>query len=361
MIKRLPHLLSPLAMSVALLLAVPVYADVPAADATASAPAAESGKKMTAEEFLATLHYQSGKIALPGGIATLNLPDTFKYLSPADTRRVLEDAWGNPPSGEQTLGMVVPAAHDVLSQEGWGVIITYNEDGHVKDSDADQINYDDLLKDMQKQTEDQNAERTKSGYPAATLVGWAEKPTYNKDTHKFYWAKELSVSGAPEHTLNYNIRVLGRKGVLVLTAVSGMSQMSDIKAEMPAVLNATEFTPGNTYNDFDSKTDHVAEYGLAALVAGGVAAKLGLFGKLMLLLIALKKVIVIAAIAVAAWARKLFGRKKAVPVATTPVAAAAAPVPEAAPVVAPEVASPVTTKAETQPHTPPSDHNPSGV
>jgi len=351
MFNRLPHLLTPLALSVAMLFTAPAYADLPAADATASAPAAESGKKMTATEFLATLHYQGGKITLPNGIATLNLPDNFKYLSPDDTERVLVDAWGNPPNKEKTLGMIVPTKYDVISPEGWGVIITYVEDGHVKDSDADEIKYDELLKDMQKATEEHNADRIKAGYPALTLVGWAESPSYNKDTHKFYWAQELATTTTPEHSLNYNIRVLGRKGVLVLNAISNMKQLADIKAEMPQVVAATEFTPGNTYNDFDSKTDHVAEYGLAALVAGGVAAKLGLFGKLLVLLVALKKVIVVAAIAVVAWLRKLFGRKKTAAASATAIAAPASE----------SVVPDTTSTVQGDPHTPPSDQNPSGV
>jgi uncharacterized membrane-anchored protein len=46
-------------------------------------------------------------------------------------------------------------------------------------------------------------------------------------------------------------------------------------------------------------------------VAGGVAAKLGFFKGLWIALLAAKKFIIIGAAAVAAWFRKLFGRKKA--------------------------------------------------
>ena len=265
---------------------------------------------MTAEEFLNSLHYQAGQITLPNNIATLKLPNEFRYLSPEDTEKVLVDAWGNPPSDEKTLGMIVSTKHDVLSPEGWGVIITYMADGHVKDSDADDINYDELLKQMQENTTSYNEERIKAGYEPLTLVGWAEKPSYNKDTHKFYWAKELMPGSNPQHSLNYDIRVLGRQGVLVLSAISRMQDIQDVKAQMPAIVAATEFTPGNTYGDFDAKTDHVAEYGLAALVAGGVATKLGLFGKLAALLIAFKKLIVVAVIALLAAIKKIFTRKQ---------------------------------------------------
>jgi len=264
---------------------------------------------MTAEEFVASLKFQKGKIDLPQGIATLNLPDSFAYLNPDDTEKVLVSAWGNPP-GNKTLGMIFPSGISPVSQGAWGVVITYDEDGHVNDSDADSINYDDLLKEMQEGMQAANEERKKQGYHGLALVGWAEKPTYDKINHKLYWAKELNADGATEHTLNYNIRALGRKGVLVLNAIALMSQIEDIKAEMPTILAATEFTKGNTYAEFDSSVDKTAEYGLAALVAGGVAAKLGLFGKLFAVILAFKKVLVLGVIALWAGIQKLLGMKK---------------------------------------------------
>jgi uncharacterized membrane-anchored protein len=53
----------------------------------------------------------------------------------------------------------------------------------------------------------------------------------------------------------------------------------------------------------------VAEYGIAALVAGGVAAKLGLFGKLVALLLAFKKLIIVGVAAVGSAIWKLFKRQ----------------------------------------------------
>ena len=94
--------------------------------------------------------------------------------------------------------------------------------------------------------------------------------------------------------MNYNIRVLGRQGVLVLNAVAGMNQIATIREEMKKVTAFSEFTAGNRYTDYNSATDKTAEYGIAALVAGGAAAKLGLFGKLFALLLAFKKLIFMA-------------------------------------------------------------------
>ena len=166
---------------------------------------------------------------------------------------------------------------------------------------------------MQASVLENNAERKKQGYPGIHLMGWAEKPSYAKDTHKLYWAKDLMVDGG-EHSLNYNVRVLGREGVLNLNAIASMQQIEAIKKEMQQVTAFTEFTEGNRYTDFDSKTDKVAEYGLAALVAGGVASKLGLFGKLLALLLAFKKVLLLAVVGGGAAIVKFFtGKRKEKP------------------------------------------------
>jgi uncharacterized membrane-anchored protein len=125
-----------------------------------------------------------------------------------------------------------------------------------------------------------------------------------------YWAKELKSDDASGNTLNYNIRVLGRQGVLELTAVAAMADFPKIKQEMPKVLASTNFDPGNRYTDYQAGSDKLAAYGLAALVAGGIAAKAGLFAKLGVLLLALKKFIIIGLAAIGAFLRKLFGRPK---------------------------------------------------
>jgi uncharacterized membrane-anchored protein len=273
-----------------------------------STRAGDPAPKATNEEFEASVKFQQGEIALPNGVATLKVPVGFRYVGPEDAQRILEQAWGNP-SGSGTQGMLFPADLSPLAEGGWGVVITYEEDGHVSDDDADGINYDDLLKEMKEGIAASNEERKKQGYESIELVGWAAKPYYDKATKKLHWAKELKFASSAEHTLNYNIRILGRKGVLVLNAVAGMKQLGAIQGRMKEVLAFTDFNQGHAYADFDSKVDKTAAYGLAALVAGGVAAKAGLFAKLFAVLLAFKKVVAVGAIAVVAGLAKLFKRK----------------------------------------------------
>lgn len=102
---------------------------------------------LTAEQFAARLKYQRGVILLRGGLATVNLPRSFRYLDPEQAELLLVQAWGSPP-GNETLGMLFPAGLSPLSPEGWGVVISYEEEGHIKDAAAEGLDYDALLKDM---------------------------------------------------------------------------------------------------------------------------------------------------------------------------------------------------------------------
>lgn len=259
-------------------------------------------------KIISALKYQHGQINLSGGVATLNLPTNICYLSPDDAETVLVKLWGNPP-GPKPLGMLVPVDKTPIEEDCWAVTIRSTEEGYVKDDDANKINYDDLLKKMQQAVHDANQERTSRGYRAMELVGWAEPPRYDAATHKFYWAKEFKVEGADEDTLNYDIRILGRHGFLVLSAIASIQQLPEIRKQAPQILAAVNFNEGSRYTDFDPKIDKVATYGLAALVAGGIAAKLGFFKLLLVALVAAKKFIIIAFAAAAAWFRKLFKKR----------------------------------------------------
>ncbi|UXZ21299.1 DUF2167 domain-containing protein [Pseudomonas sp. YeP6b] len=283
---------------------------IPALAAPAPVPEEASAPAETAEHFLASLKQKTGTVTLPSGIATLKFNNEFYYLDPADTERLLTDGWGNPP-GFKTLGMIVPKAVSPLSERGWGVIVSYKADGHVSDEDAAKIDYAELLQQMQEEDEEDNKQRQKQGYAGLHLLGWAEPPRYDDTTHKMYWARELKADDAQQTTLNYSIRVLGREGVLELNAVAAMADLATIQQEMPKVLAFTNFTDGNLYTDFNPKTDKLATYGLAALVAGGIAAKAGLFAKIGIFLLAAKKFLVIGVVALLAVIRKLFNRNKA--------------------------------------------------
>jgi uncharacterized membrane-anchored protein len=287
-----------IAFAAALLAAALAAPDARAADPEAAATAVLQG-----------LHYQTGDILLPSAAATLHVQPGFRYLGHDDTRTVLEKYWHNPPD-DSVLGLLVPDNAPLESDHSWAVLVTYSDDGFVSDSDAAKIDYDKILADMKEATADENKERKKAGYDEIEIVGWAQPPRYDAAGKRLYWARELAFTDDRAHTLNYDIRVLGRAGYLSMNAIAGMNDLALVSDGMTRVLPMAEFDAGKRYADYKPGVDKAAAYGIAALVGGGLAAKAGLFAKLGLLLLAMKKFLVIGLVALGGLLKKLFGGSK---------------------------------------------------
>lgn len=253
------------------------------------------------------LNYLTGEITLGSDLAKLRLPADLRFLGPQDARKVLVDLWGNPPQ-DPPLGMILPLDIEPDQPESWAVVVTFEEEGFVEDKDADSIDYNALLKQMKEDSVQANEERKKAGFEPVELVGWATPPHYDKAAKKLYWAKDLRFGASADHTLNYNIRILGRRGVLVLNTVAAMSELKTVEAATPHILSAVEFNPGHRYADFVPGTDKLAAYGIGALIAGKVAAKAGLFKVILAFLLAAKKLVVVALVAIASFVKRLFSR-----------------------------------------------------
>lgn len=250
--------------------------------------------------------FKTGKILLDNGLAEIDVPKGYKFLDAKQSNTVLTDLWGNPPS--EVLGMLFPENVGPVSNNfTYAVEITYSNEGYIDDEDAKDINYNDLLSEMQSDTNAGNKEREKLGYPSIKLVGWASEPFYDEKSKKLHWAKELKFSTDSIHTLNYNIRVLGRSGYLNLNAIGTMNVLPLVKKDVNQILNSVSFTEGNTYADFNPDIDKVAAYGIGGLIAGKLLAKAGFFA----LLLKFWKFIAIAVVgAFSVLKNKIFGTKK---------------------------------------------------
>lgn len=271
------------------------------------AHATEEEGGMTAQQFVDSLDYRHGTITVAPAKAHFNLDDEFRYLDQAQARQVLEDLWGNPPD-ESVLGMIVPRSPALTDDDSWAVVVTYSDDGYVSDEDASKIDYTELLETMQEEIRDSNPERVKAGSGSIDLVGWAVPPRYDAGSKKLYWARELAFNDQANHTLNYDIRVLGRHGYLSLNAISGMNNLDAVRSGMDRLLPMTEFDRNATYADHNPRTDKIAAYGVASLIGGGLAAKAGLFAKLGLLLAKFWKLLLIGLVVLGGSVGKLFGR-----------------------------------------------------
>jgi uncharacterized membrane-anchored protein len=250
------------------------------------------------------LELQHGTVVLEGGIAKVDVPEGYYFLGPKDAQYVIETLWDNP-KGAKFLGMVFPSTMTPFEDESWAITYEYDPIGYVSDADAEGYNYAELLAQMQADTKEENAGRVKDGYSEIESLGWATEPHYDKAERKLHWAKRLSFSDYDGETLNYNIRALGRKGVLIVNFIAGMDQLADVEAAVPAVLKMTSFTDGNKYTDFLPNVDTVAAVGIGGLIAGKVAAKAGL---IILLLAFLKKGFVLVLLPLIWLKKKLFGK-----------------------------------------------------
>ncbi len=223
-----------------------------------------------------SLIYETGTIDLEPGNAKLTVPVGFRYLSKNQSIYVLTDLWGNP-SDSSVIGMLVPVNTGVLGMDSWVFTINYDDMGYVEDDDAEDIDYDDLLKDQQKEIKESNPERIKLGYQPIDFIGWASHPYYDKNKNTLHWAKELKFGQDSLNTLNYNLRLLGRKGIYLLNAIASVNQLEQVKLNVDKVIASIEFKDGNKYADYSPGVDQVAAWTIGGLVAGKVLAKVGFF------------------------------------------------------------------------------------
>lgn len=325
-------------MAVAAALFLSPVAAVPAAP-TATATAEDSEAR--SRRIAAQLHPVTGDVRIPQANAVLHLGEDYYFLPAQEARLVLTEGWGNPPEATtNVLGMVFPTGR-TFSDDTWGAVVTWDPSGYVSDSDAASMDHDSLLTTLRGDEEAINAARAQQGYPATNLVGWAQPPSYDASAHSLVWALNLRFADQAENTLNYDVRLLGRRGVLSLNMVTVMSKLDETRAAAQRFASTAEFVPGERYADF-REGDQVAEYSLAGLIAAGagaaVAQKAGLFAAI--LAFGKKFIILIVAglAALGAGLRRLFRRKEEdEPVhyeEAAPEHHAAGPMPEAAPEVA---------------------------
>jgi len=247
--------------------------DVVQSDTTSTA----SSEPVVTQQYLdsidASYTYRTGPVPI-AGVATLTLPPTYKFLDAAQSKQVMVDLWGNPPSvAEDVIGMIFPANAGVYD-DGFVFSIEYDSLGHVSDADADGIDYTVMLKDMMKENSWEEIQRAAEGYDPLVLMGWAAPPHYDNAHKALHWAQELDRMDSSTHVLNYNIRILGRRGMLLLNAMGTMDHLDSVKTAIPTLLDMIAFDDGNRYDQFDAATDKVADWSIGGLIDGKLTQKI---------------------------------------------------------------------------------------
>jgi uncharacterized membrane-anchored protein len=281
--------------------------------AQARAQEEKSAESKKFEDAIKSINWIKGPGNAPvGEQAELKIPEGYVFTEGPGTRKMLE-LMQNPTSGSE-LGLFTPMNFE------WFIIFEFSSIGFIKDAEKEKLDAEEIIDSIKKGTVESNKEREKRGWPTIEIVGWQTPPFYDKAANNLQWCIKGAVRGQP--IVNYNTRLLGRQGVMSANLLVAPAKVDATLPTVKKLLEGFSFKEGKKYSEYKSG-DKLAEYGLAALVVGGaagIAAKLGLFGKLFALIGKAWKLVAAGIVAlfagIASLFKKLFGRKSPPPPST---------------------------------------------
>ncbi len=231
------------------------------------------------------------KIFVPEGYIFLGVKETDKYLEISQN------------SSDGTRHFFGPESSK------WDAYFSFDPIGYVKDEDS--LNSDSLLQDSIENQKYANKERRKKKWSTMTILGWEFEPQYDKSNNLLEWAFLIRDDASKKELVNYETRILGRDGVMKVVLVTGPDDLHVSVLDFKEKIKGFKFNPGEKYSEY-KEGDRVAEFGLAALIAGGAAAlasKKGFWAAIVAFFIAAKKLVLVAALGLFAWIISLFRRK----------------------------------------------------
>ena len=206
------------------------------------------------------------------GDAEITVPAGYQFTGPEGVA-IYEKVAQQPPSG--SVGLLT-----LVDSFDWNVWFSYDGTGYIPDDDKGELDADAILKNIGANTEAANEISRENGWPELHVAGWIHPPAYDQRTNNLTWA--ILAKSSDGDAANYDIRLLGRRGVMSVKLVTSPEQMDTHVPTVKGLLSGFRFQPGETYAEF-SPGDKVAEYGLTALIVGvgtAAAAKTGLLAKL---------------------------------------------------------------------------------
>ena len=187
--------------------------------------------------------------------AYIDIPAGYRLTDAHGARIILQNA--NNPIPDNIIALLA------TDSGKWWAVLEYNPNGYVKDSGAQQIDPASVLKAVQARN--QNA--------TVTSINWQSQPVYDAQKHTLAWSFQLHA--ASMQALNETVLLLGRRGVLRLTAFRPYP-LADAPSLTQLVQNIT-FKDGERYSDYQPG-DQVADAGLEDLIVGGKAVKTAING-----------------------------------------------------------------------------------
>lgn len=247
------------------------------------------------ERIMGQLDWQEGPCQQNlGQTARIMVPEGSVFLNGDDTRTFM--TIGKNLTNGLEVGLVI-------SDRMWLAHYSFDDVGYVRDDEKDSLDADAMLKSIREGVKEGNQERRKRGWEEMEVVGWARPPHYDEQTHNLEWA--LKFTNSLGESINHNTRILGRRGMMVVTLAVEPEEYEEALPWFRALQEGFSYVQGQRYSEFRDG-DKVAKVGLTALVVGGATAaavKSGLFKWIW-------KGLVFVVLAIVGFFRRLFGGRK---------------------------------------------------
>ena len=182
-----------------------------------------------------------------GGYAEITVPEGFVFAGPADAQKYMELNENIP--DPTTMGVLQPMS----PEESWFLVFEYHDTGHVPDDEKATIDADALLRQKKDAEVGANEERRRRGYGVMHCKDWLIRPAYDTDTKSLAWALRLEAdngAGGVAEVCNYNLRILGRTGVMSTTLVCDPAEITGLVPRVKGLLKGYDYVPGQRYGEW---------------------------------------------------------------------------------------------------------------
>lgn len=224
--------------------------------------------KKQADSLNQVLKFHSGKLRFSDQSIRMKVPDGHYFIEPDQARYILENIWGNIPD-EEVLGMIVRSDFVPSNiNNDYSFVISYAPIGYVSSEKQKEFDHLELLNNIREQLQEANEKRLEQGFNALQVENWVMIPYFDDYKKALYWATELKVNGSDESLVNYNLRLLGKNGVLKINAVGTMDQLPAIKKVLPFILSQSEFMKGFRHSDQANPVSSENNWQLEELISG---------------------------------------------------------------------------------------------
>lgn len=225
-------------------------------------PTASNSQNTTSPELFERDWIMGPAIGYIGDVAEIFVPDGYAFGGAIGVRDFLESNQ-NPVTGRE-LGILLPEGGN------WFTVFEFDPIGYVRDDEKSRLNPKRLLKSIREDNEEANQERIDNGWPTLEIIDWEIGPSYDESSRNLVWA--IRAKSNAESIVNYNVRLLGRRGVMQAVLVADPGRMRQVVDTLNLVLAGFYFTPGDKYVDF-VEGDQVATFGLTSLISENISQK----------------------------------------------------------------------------------------